>query len=79
MSTTTPINSSSNTLLPKFTYDPINYKRLIFASSAEYCRMMQPRECKAHPSDPVLRDKCVEMYRECMREAILYEQWSRMN
>ena len=78
MSTTTPVNSSNNPL-PKFTYDPINYRGLIFAGSAEYCRVMQPRECKVHPSDPALRNKCLETYRECLIEAVLYEQWSRMN
>ncbi len=78
MSTIKPVNSP-NTQLPKSTYGPINYWKLIAIGPAEYCRVMQQRECKVRPSDPVLRNKCLEMYRECLIKATLYEQWSNMH
>ena len=56
-----------------------DYIKLIAASPQRYCHIMEPKECKGMNLDPDLQKRCLEVFRDCVKEAEIFARWSQLN
>jgi hypothetical protein len=73
---------STGTSTTTFTQRPLelkDYIQLIGTGPTALCKKLQPIECNQKKNSLEVAKACEELFRECLRETRLFEQWSRRN
>jgi len=72
---TRPTDSSTS-----FTYAPLTARGVLglaFATARTFCKEAQPSECKKTPQEGDLRQRCQQVFEECIENAERFERWHR--